>query len=76
MGHGLAIKMQADVALHLLATKPEQAERALTAISRTSTEGLDEVRGTLAVVRGVDPDRAPTPGLARLDDAYQSGLTS
>lgn len=46
VGHGLAaIKMQADVALHVLARRPKQAEQALTAISRTSAEALDEVRG-------------------------------
>jgi signal transduction histidine kinase len=70
VGHGLAaIKMQADVALHVLAKRPEQAERALTAISRTSTEALDEVRATLGVVRQLDDaDRALPPGLGRLDD--------
>ncbi|MEH0981148.1 sensor histidine kinase [Micromonospora sp. CPCC 205556] len=69
VGHGLAaIHLQAEVALHLLARKPEQAEAALTAISRTSKEALDELRVTLTVVRrdeAVD-ERAPTPGLAQL----------
>lgn len=69
VGHGLAaIKMQADVALHLLGRDPHQAERSLQAISRTATEALSEVRSTLAVVRQHDTDRAPTPGLDRLDD--------
>jgi signal transduction histidine kinase len=71
VGHGLAaIKMQADIALHLLAKKPEQAETALTAISRTSTEALDELRATLAAVRstGSDGARSPASGLNRLDD--------
>ena len=71
VGHGLAaIKMQADIALHLLAKKPEQAETALTAISRTSTEALDELRATLAAVRWTGPERAraPVSGLDRLDD--------
>jgi signal transduction histidine kinase len=72
VGHGLAaIKMQADVALHLLARKPEQAEQALEAISRTSTEALAEVRATLAVVRQPEGARAPTPALARLDELRQ-----
>ncbi|MGH3951944.1 MAG: sensor histidine kinase [Pseudonocardiaceae bacterium] len=72
VGHGLAaIKMQAEVALHLLTKKPEQAEQALTAISRTSTEALGEVRTTLAVVRQPDTDRTPTPGLGRIDDLRQ-----
>ncbi|SEG98767.1 Signal transduction histidine kinase [Saccharopolyspora kobensis] len=69
VGHGLAaIKMQADVALHVLAKKPEQAEVALEAISRTSSDALDELRATLAVVRRSD---VRTPGLARLDDLLQ-----
>jgi signal transduction histidine kinase len=71
VGHGLsAINMQAEIALHLLPKRPEQAKEALTAISRTSKEALDELRATLAVVRRSDPSglRAPTPGLARLDD--------
>ncbi|MGH3433757.1 MAG: sensor histidine kinase [Thermocrispum sp.] len=72
VGHGLAaIKMQADVALHLLAKKPEQAQESLAAISRTATEALDEVRGTLVIVRQQDTDRAPTPGLNRLEDLRQ-----
>ncbi len=57
VGHGLAaIKMQADVALHVLPNKPEQAEAALNAISRTSTEALEELRSTLAVVRPGDSE--------------------
>ena len=69
VGHGLAaIHMQAEIALHLLAKKPEQAEAALTAISRTSKEALDELRVTLTVVRRDEAaeERAPTPGLAQL----------
>ena len=73
VGHGLAaIKMQADIALHVLAKKPEQAQLALEAISRTSSEALDELRSTLAVVRQTGGDReaerSPAPGLARLDE--------
>jgi signal transduction histidine kinase len=71
VGHGLAaINMQAEIALHLLPRRPEQAEAALAAISRTSKEALDELRATLSVVRrgGGADDRAPGPGLARLDD--------
>ena len=70
VGHGLAaIMMQADIALHLLPKQPDQAEAALTAISRTSRESLDELRATLGAVRrgGDVDDRSPAPGLARLD---------
>ncbi len=69
VGHGLAaIKMQADIALHVLAKKPEQAEQALTAISRTSTEALDEVRSTLETIRGAESERTPVPGLDHLTE--------
>lgn len=72
VGHGLAaIKMQSDVALHLIRKKPEHAESALETISRTSGEALDELRSTLAVVRQTGADRAPTAGLARLDELRQ-----
>jgi signal transduction histidine kinase len=70
VGHGLAaINMQAEIALHLLARQPSNAEAALTAISRTSRESLDELRATLGAVRRGDDldDRAPVAGLARLD---------
>jgi signal transduction histidine kinase len=71
VGHGLAaIHLQAEIALHVLAKQPAQAETALAAISRTSKEALDELRATLDVVRqrsGAVPD-PPGPGLARLDD--------
>jgi signal transduction histidine kinase len=67
VGHGLAaIKMQADVALHVLAKKPEQAQTALDAISRTSSQALEELRATLAAVR--DNGRSPAPSVARLGD--------
>ncbi len=69
VGHGLsAITMQAEVALHVAARKPEQALVALEAISRTSREALDELRVTLGVVRAGEMSRAPLAGLARLDD--------
>ncbi len=60
--------MHADIALHVLARRPDQAEAALTAISRTSAEALDEVRSTLTLVRGAGTDRSPIPGLRRIDD--------
>lgn len=74
VGHGLAaIKMQADIALHVLAKKPEQTEVALEAISRTSSDALDELRATLAVVRGVGAaaQLSPVPSLARLEELRQ-----
>ena len=72
VGHGLsAINMQAEIALHVLARKPEQAQAALAAISRTSREALDELRVTLSLVRDTGETRAPLAGLARLDDLVE-----
>jgi signal transduction histidine kinase len=73
VGHGLAaIQMQADIALHLRESSPGQAQVALEAISRASSDALAELRATLAAISpdGTDPgaDRAPAPGLARVDD--------
>lgn len=74
VGHGLAaIQMQADIALHVRESKPEQAEIALSAISRASAEALAELRTTLAAIApdeaaASSESRAPTPGLARIDD--------
>jgi signal transduction histidine kinase len=66
VGHGLtAITMQADVALHVLAKRPEQAVAALTAISQTSRAALAELRATLNLLRsegGDDGSGAPTDG--------------
>jgi signal transduction histidine kinase len=69
VGHGLAaINMQAEIALHVLPKRPEQAATALAAISRTSKEALDELRVTLALVRSdAAENRLPGPGLAQLD---------
>jgi signal transduction histidine kinase len=63
--------MQAEITLHVLSRRPEQAAPALAAISRTSEVALDELRATLAVVRREDQPAAPRmpgSGLARLDD--------
>ncbi|MBO3736517.1 sensor histidine kinase [Actinoplanes flavus] len=67
VGHGLAaIKMQADVALHVMARSPGHARPALEAISRSSQQALDELRSTLATTRGTDVGTPPA-GLGGLD---------
>jgi signal transduction histidine kinase len=71
VGHGLAaIRMQADVALHVLAKKPDQAPVALEVISRTSGEALEELRATLDTLRqpGSDPERSAQPLLTRVEE--------
>jgi signal transduction histidine kinase len=71
VGHGLAaIKMQADVALHVLTKRPEQARLALEAVSRTSAQALDELRSTLGMVRGA-PARSAGPGIGDLEALYR-----
>ncbi|GLW33690.1 sensor histidine kinase [Actinoplanes regularis] len=69
VGHGLAaIKMQADIALHVLDRNPGHARPALEAISRSSRQALDELRSTLAATRRVDGDEHnPPTGLGGLD---------
>ncbi|MBU2666114.1 sensor histidine kinase [Actinoplanes bogorensis] len=72
VGHGLAaIQMQADIALHLRAARPEMAVEALQAISTASAEALEELRATLAGLSspGLDGvgdlcDRVRTAGVA------------
>jgi signal transduction histidine kinase len=74
VGHGLAaINMQAEIALHVLPKRPEQAETALVAISRTSKQALDELRLTLAVMRSDDTAAPVTPvlGLGRFSDLIE-----
>jgi signal transduction histidine kinase len=71
VGHGLAaIKMQADVALHVLAKRPEQARLALETVSRTSAQALGELRSTLGMVRGT-PAGSAGPGIGDLEGLYQ-----
>lgn len=71
LAHNISmINVQAGVALHLMDERPEQARTALSAIKDASKEALTEVRSVLGVLRQVDESapRAPTAGLARLDD--------
>ena len=69
VGHGLAaIQLQADIALHVHQTQPEQAQEALRRISRASGAALDELRAVLAAVHPEGGgSTAPTPGLAQVD---------
>lgn len=74
VGHRLAaIKMQSDVALHVMVREPDQAASALQAISRTSKDALEELRATLAAVRrtGAGAASPAVAGLARLEELRQ-----
>jgi signal transduction histidine kinase len=70
IGHSLAvITLQAGVAEHLLASRPEEARKAVTAIRGVSKQALTELRSELAALRGEGlggVDRRPTPGLSAL----------
>jgi signal transduction histidine kinase len=71
LAHSISvINVQSGVALHLIDEQPQQARIALTAINEASAEALREVRSVLSVLRGTgeQPPRAPTAGLARLDE--------
>jgi signal transduction histidine kinase len=74
------INIQAGVAAHVLAERPEQASQALTAIKEASREGLRELRAVLNVLRKVEESEATAPAprldqLAALVDATtQAGI--
>lgn len=71
LAHSISlINVQSGVALHLLDERPEQARSALEAINEASAQALREVRSVLGILRGADEHapRAPTAGLARLDE--------
>jgi len=66
------INLQAGVALHVTDGIPEQTREALETIKAASKEALAELRSILGVLRHADEGdsapRAPTPGLASIDD--------
>jgi signal transduction histidine kinase len=64
------INVQASTALHLIDAEPERARTALAAIKEASHETLQELRATVGALRQVDEDapRAPTAGLAQVDE--------
>jgi signal transduction histidine kinase len=82
VSHRLAvIRMQAGGARAVAATRPDQAERSLDTIERVAQEGLSEMRSMLELLDDDDggpAERAPLPGLDRLDqlaaDAESAGL--
>jgi signal transduction histidine kinase len=67
VGHGLAtISLQAGVAEHLLASRPDEARKSVEAIRQVSKQALEELRAEIGALRsgaGADAPRAPTPGL-------------
>jgi len=81
VAHTMAtINVQAGVAAHVLATRPEAAAESLQAIKTASKEGLRELRAILNVLRQADDadPTQPAPGTAQLetliDGARRAGL--
>jgi signal transduction histidine kinase len=68
VAHSLAmINVQAGVGSHIADQDPDQAKRALLAIKDASHSALEDLRHTLAVLRGTTT-RAPVAGLDRLPE--------
>ena len=85
--HTAVVTVQAGVAQHLLLTRPEAASAALGHVREAAGAVLDELGDILSVLRepgaapgadgadspgGVGGDRAPVPGLDRLDALVRS----
>ncbi|KFU82060.1 Signal transduction histidine kinase [Amycolatopsis lurida] len=66
--HMSVIAVQAEMARYVFESDPSASRTALDVIGRTSSEGLDELRRMLTVLRsGEDDDTyVPAPGLERL----------
>lgn len=69
------IAVQAGVANHVAAHRPDEAGRALASIEETSRGALREMRTLLGVLRGEEPP-PPTPGLGDLDAVIQRAATA
>jgi signal transduction histidine kinase len=76
VGHHLAlINVQAGVAAHVLADRPDQARQALAHIRQASRAGLGELRDTIGLLREPGDPAAPTEptvGLSGLDELVAS----
>jgi len=76
--HISVVVVQAEAAQEVLATRPDRAESAMAAVADTARTALGELRRTLGVLR-TDPELAPQPGLAAVDDlaasVRQAGLS-
>src|SRR6266545_5277632 len=73
--HVSMIAVQAETARLATAGMPEEGRRRLEAIGATARDALGEMRRLLAVLRadvGGDAERAPQPGLDRLDELLDS----
>ena len=83
VAHTMAtINVQAGVAAHIVAERPDAAAEALQTIKTASKEGLRELRAILNVLRQADEADPiqPAPGLAQtatlIDGAQRAGLAT
>ena len=68
LGHAMSVMVvQAGVAQHLLATRPDEAAQALARITETGRGSLDELRRLLSVIRDGDPSAPSSQELVGLD---------
>jgi len=65
--HVSVMVIQAGAAKAMVATEPELAEQALTAIGASGREAMTELRHLLGLVAPLDDTLHPQPGLAELD---------
>lgn len=72
LAHSLTVvNMQVGVASHLLADHPERAAVALQEAKAAGASAIGELRGTLSLLRGDQPEQlAPQPGLTDLDSLF------
>lgn len=72
VAHHLALaNAQAGTAVHLLATRPDQARGMLESLAETTASALVEMKATVGLLRQdneADPPLGPAPGLGQLDD--------
>jgi signal transduction histidine kinase len=79
VAHAIAIiNVQSGVTAHVLDKRPERVRETLTAIERTSSQALREMRAILGVLREANDGRVPQPGLGQIDEltskAREAGL--
>ena len=77
--HVTAIAVQAETARLTTDGMPEEGKAQLEAIGDTARDALGEMRRVLGVLRsdeGAEADRAPQPGLARMDELVDTARTS
>ncbi|WNF26834.1 sensor histidine kinase [Streptomyces sp. C11-1] len=72
--HMSVITVQADSAPYRISGLPKAAEEEFTAIAAAARESLGEMRRLLSVLRseGTEGDRAPQPGLGRLQQLVEA----